>query len=217
MYSGASQCFPAQAPSPSNGYHNGDNFQAGGKAGNNRRGAGKGQAAAPFKKGGKAGTTSGGQGQQNSQHAPTAGDARAANATGKGGSYQASAQDGGGPGFDRSLRSNLEVLCSLDSRCIVQCRKINRLGFESAQVLEEQLSRYGKVSRVLVSHCYAKARNNHYRPSSLGFVVMSEPEEAEAILANGPELPIWHAVGGNVTIHVQSFKSQVGMDEEQSL
>jgi hypothetical protein len=128
-------------------------------------------------------------------------------------------------GFDKSLRSNLEVLCSLDPKRIVQCRKINRLGFESAEVLEAQLSRYGTVSRVLVSHCYAKNRTNHFRPSGLGFVVMSCPEEAQAILANGPELPILNSAGGArgalspaeleaVVIHVQAFRPNDALKEQ---
>jgi hypothetical protein len=58
-------------------------------------------------------------------------------------------------GFDKSLRANLETLQGMDCNCIVQVRKINRLGFESAQALEVHFSAYGKVDRVLVSHCYA--------------------------------------------------------------
>jgi hypothetical protein len=120
-------------------------------------------------------------------------------------------------GFDRSLRANLEILQSIDSNRIVQVRKINRLGFESAQVLEEYFSRYGQVDYVLVSHCYAKARNLRFRPSGLGFVVMSAVVEVQKILADGPEMHIDREVEGsptNITIQVQAFKPQKALEAD---
>jgi hypothetical protein len=121
-------------------------------------------------------------------------------------------------GFNKSLRANLETLQSMDCNCIVQVRKINRLGFESARALEEHFSKYGKVDRVLVSHCYAKARNLRFRPSGLGFVVMSCGEQVQAILADGPEHRIIREIDGtrsDVAIHCQAFKPQRALAEAE--
>jgi len=120
-------------------------------------------------------------------------------------------------GVDNSLRANLEILQTMDCNRIVQVRKINRLGFQSVEVLEEHFTKYGKVDRVLVSHCYAKTRNLRYRPSGLGFVVMSEPAEVQKILAEGPELQICREMDGvasEVTICVQAFKPQKALEAD---
>jgi hypothetical protein len=92
-------------------------------------------------------------------------------------------------------------------------RKINRLGFESAKILEDYFSKYGQVTQVLVSHSHAKSRNLRFRPSGLGFLVMENTEAAEAILADGPDIRIFLAslARGNkdgLVINVQGFKRQ---------
>jgi len=112
-------------------------------------------------------------------------------------------------GFDASLRTHLETLREVDCNRTILTRKINRLGFQSAQVLETYFAKYGKVDKVLVSHCYARSRNLRFRPSGLGFVVMSSVEEAQAILADGPDLQISKEMAGSkdtVTINVLPFK-----------
>lgn len=132
-------------------------------------------------------------------------------------------QEGGGPGgraatknakkeakklaADSSLRVNLEDLNNIDPDRIVLTRKINRLGFESAQALTAYFSQYGEVDRVLVAHCHSKSRTLHYRPSGLGFVVMCKAEDAQAALVGGPEVQIL-PTGGDVpvAINIQSFK-----------
>jgi hypothetical protein len=132
------------------------------------------------------------------------------------GGHAATAQNPQG-GFDNSLRANLETLQSMDCNSIIQVRKINRLGFESSEALKEHFSKYGKVDRVLVSHCYAKARNLRFRPSGLGFVVMSAAEEVQAILADGPEIWIRREVDGvlnEVPVRVQAFKPQKALEAE---
>jgi len=124
-------------------------------------------------------------------------------------------------GFHSSLRSNILVLQDVDCDRIVLTRRINRLGFQSAQVLEAYFAKYGKVEQVLVSHCHAKSRNLRFRPAGLGFVVMSTVEEAKAILADGPEVEIPKDVAGskeNVAICVNVFKAQTeleGLDENE--
>jgi len=121
-------------------------------------------------------------------------------------------------GFEASLRTHLETLREMDCNRILLTRKINRLGFQSAQVLETYFAQYGTVSHVLVSHCYAKSRNLRFRPSGLGFVVMSTAEEAQAILADGPELYISKDLAGskdNVAIYVMPFKRQLDLDFQE--
>jgi hypothetical protein len=108
---------------------------------------------------------------------------------------------------NKSLRDHLEGLHGTDSQRVVLVRKINRLRFESAQILEEHFTRYGEVETVLVSHSHAKSRKPRVRPSGLGFVVMKTAEGAQAVLADGPELKIQAAPDENaVTINVQSFE-----------
>jgi hypothetical protein len=189
-------------PVPASGYKgsNGADTGGGGKGGGNRKGASRGNNAntAPNKAGKFAGRpTSGGAAGSNLRNAPPSGDPQS--------------------GFDKSLRANLESLKSADPTCVVQVRKINRLGFDSAQVLKAHFCKYGSVDRVLVSHCYAKARNLRFRPSGLGFVVMTKPEEVHAILADGPELQIRHTIDGTLTdaeIRVQAFKPQRDLADE---
>lgn len=116
---------------------------------------------------------------------------------------------------DKSLRLNLEDLHNVDNNRILLTRKTNRLGFDSAQALEEHFSKYGKVYRVLVAHCHAKSRSLHYRPSGLGFVVMTTAEEVQAILAQGTEHSVSPGGGQeNVTIHVRAFRARAELEED---
>lgn len=209
--------------------------QKGNANGGNRKGAGRGEQGNGSKKGGKGGASGAAGGAKgNAQYKGPALKKRAPDPRTMSGGAKGYTAGGNGPneadedasGFDKSLRSNLEVLCGLDPKRIVHCRKINRLGFHSAQVLRAQLSRYGTVSQVLVSHCYARNSANHFRPSGLGFVVMSSTEEAQAILANGPELPILNDAGGPrnaqfpgeleaCVIHVQGFRPNDDLNDEE--
>mmetsp|Transcript_140167 Transcript_140167/g.247725 ORF Transcript_140167/g.247725 Transcript_140167/m.247725 type:complete len:577 (+) Transcript_140167:67-1797(+) len=92
---------------------------------------------------------------------------------------------------EETLRTHLRELQKVEPEQVVLVRKINRLGFESPAALRAHYSKYGKVERVLVAHSHVKSQNRRFaarlRPSGLGFVVMSKKEEADAILAEGPE------------------------------
>jgi hypothetical protein len=209
--------------------------QKGNANGGSRKGAGRGELGNGSKKGGKGGASGAAGGTKgNAQYKGPALKMRSPDPRTLPGGAKGHTAGGNGTneadedvsGFDKSLRSNLEVLCGLDPKRIVQCRKINKLGFHSAQVLQTQLSRYGTVSQVLVSHCYLKNRAHHFRPSGLGFVVMSCAEEAQAILANGPELPILNDAGGPrnaqtpaeleaCVIHVQGFRPNDDLKDEE--
>jgi len=108
-----------------------------------------------------------------------------------------------------SLRVNLEDLNSIDSQRIVLCRKINRLGFESAKALKTHFSKFGEVERVLVAHCHSKSRTIQYRPAGIGFAVMCKAEDAQAALACGHEVEVLPEPSEGdvpVVIDIRSFK-----------
>mmetsp|Transcript_35818 Transcript_35818/g.66782 ORF Transcript_35818/g.66782 Transcript_35818/m.66782 type:complete len:587 (+) Transcript_35818:103-1863(+) len=112
---------------------------------------------------------------------------------------------------EETLRTHLRELQKVEPEQVVLVRKINRLGFESPAALRAHYSKYGKVERVLVAHSHVKSQNRRFaarlRPSGLGFVVMSKKEEADAILAEGPEQVV---AGGpdhaGAAIRVQRFQ-----------
>lgn len=101
-----------------------------------------------------------------------------------------------GRGRGRKRRIPLKLACQLeeleseDAACVLSVRKIQKLGFESAQLLAEHYSKYGAVKRVLVSNSHEKTPptpelRTRMRPSGLGFVVMRSREDAAAALAEG--------------------------------
>mmetsp|Transcript_108857 Transcript_108857/g.209167 ORF Transcript_108857/g.209167 Transcript_108857/m.209167 type:complete len:581 (+) Transcript_108857:99-1841(+) len=112
---------------------------------------------------------------------------------------------------EETLRTHLRELQKVEPEKVVLVRKINRLGFESPAALRTHYSKYGKVEKVLVAHSHVKSQNRRFaarlRPSGLGFVVMSKKEEADAILAEGPEQVV---AGGpdhaGAAIRVQRFQ-----------
>jgi hypothetical protein len=113
-----------------------------------------------------------------------------------------------------TLSWSLHVLSSEDPKCVILVRRINRLGLKSVRHLRKHFSSYGPVVRVLVAHSTVYPDGNgkalRQRPSSLGFVHMSTPEAAQAILAMGSEQEV-----DGVTIRVQRFEGSAG--EKQDL
>jgi hypothetical protein len=103
-----------------------------------------------------------------------------------------------------SLRSHLRDLASLDTSRVLMLRKINRLGTDSAKVLETYFSGFGKVERMMISHSRSRstAGQLRIRPATVGFAVMGTAEEAQAVLALGAA----HDVQG-FTIAVSTFES----------
>jgi hypothetical protein len=93
-------------------------------------------------------------------------------------------------------------------------RKINRLGFSSPAILKEHFSWYGNVEQVLVAHSRVKSGGgqagivSRLRPSGLGFVVMSQTVEAEAILVQGPEQEVCGTL-----IRVVKFERRMAEEE----
>lgn len=169
---------------------------------------------------GKNGTSKKDAGRKGSKEVPSGGKGKSNNSQGKakakGSTNQRTQEAVPVEVSSVSLRSNLEDLRSVECNLVIIARKINVLGFGSSQLLERHFSQYGKVDRVLVAHGLAKSRSIQYRPSGLGFVVMSKAEEVQAILADGPEQQVCKNMpesGGAqevVSINVQAFKHDIG-------
>jgi len=112
-----------------------------------------------------------------------------------------------------TLRTHLQALLKFEAGCILIVRKINRLGFDSAQLLKEHFSLSGTVVEAYVAHSRVKPNNSRqsngsrWRPSGLGFVVMSSADEAAAILEQGRE----HQICG-CAIRVQKFERRAAME-----
>jgi hypothetical protein len=78
-----------------------------------------------------------------------------------------------------------------DSRRTLVVQKINQLGFNAPQVLKTYFSQFGKVDRIhLPSKLKQRSMQGVPRPSSIGFIVMSNETEARAALESGPVFTI---------------------------
>lgn len=112
-------------------------------------------------------------------------------------------------GEELSLRSYLKYLQQLSSGRILLARRINRLGFDSADVLAAHFARYGRVAHVFVPRSRSVARSQSHRPfvrrrpSGIGFVVMDEDGAVDAIFQDGET----HCVAG-VAVQLQRFQRQ---------
>lgn len=113
-----------------------------------------------------------------------------------------------------TLRMHLRSLLHVESSRVLIVRKINRLSFSSPAILKEHFSWYGNVEQVLVAHSRVKSGSgqagivSRLRPSGLGFVVMSQTVDAEAILAQGPEQQVCGTL-----IRVQKFERRMAMED----
>lgn len=114
-----------------------------------------------------------------------------------------------------TLRIHLQSLQEEDSKNVLILRKINKLGFESPELLESYFSEFGDVKRVLVAHSHVKPSNrrsrSRVRPAGLGFVVMGSRADIDAVLCMGEQ----HLVNG-IDIQVQSYE-QRGKQEFSNL
>jgi hypothetical protein len=112
---------------------------------------------------------------------------------------------------ERRRRCQLQIATHLndlekeDPTCVIFVRQINKLGFNSPELLKEHYERYGPVAKVLVSNSHEKTSGAPFptrlRPSGMGFVLMERPEDAAVALAVGEA----HIVAG-VQISARAFK-----------
>lgn len=119
-----------------------------------------------------------------------------------------------------TMKAQLQALQHESPCCVFITRRINKLGFSSADQLREYFSRYGFVKNVFVSHSRVKSmrhfRNRripsvHWRvrAAALGFVVMDSAEATSDVFRDGPD----HLVGG-VFIKVQPFHQRSSREHE---
>lgn len=105
------------------------------------------------------------------------------------------------------IATQLSKLQDEDPRKLLIVRKINRLGFNSASILQEHFGRYGNVSKVLLSNSHEKGESTLWptrlRPSGIGFVLFESVEGAALALAEGAE----QIVRGNEIV-VRAFEKR---------
>jgi len=128
-----------------------------------------------------------------------------------------------------TMKAQLQALQTEEPTKVFIARRINKLGFQSADALSSYFSSYGVVKGVYVSHSRVKNMRQggfnkackeaagsqvwRLRAAALGFVVMEDPEATARILQDGPE----HNVRGAM-IKVHPFfrrhgSSSVDMDD----
>lgn len=112
---------------------------------------------------------------------------------------------------EETVRTHLQLLQEVDPARVLLVRKINRLGFDSPDILKHHFSWFGAVEHILVSHSRMKwtqqsstrVISSRVRPSGMGFIVMASPQAAAAVLAHGLE-----QVVAGATILVQRFEQK---------
>lgn len=108
-----------------------------------------------------------------------------------------------------SLRSFLLELADMDDDgCVLSVRKISKLGFDSAPLLQTYFSKFGTVQRVMVAPTVVKCKSQktRMRPACLGFVVMKSAAEVDAALKLG-EAHTLSTNGELIEFSVSSFTS----------
>jgi len=123
-----------------------------------------------------------------------------------------------------TMKSQLQALQRENPEAVFIARRINKLGHNSAEILQAHFQRFGPVKGVYVSHSRVKSLRSRgdgkppefqwrLRAAALGFVVMQDAEATAQILAEGPE----HLVNGFL-VRVNNFYHRGnGGDEEDDL
>jgi hypothetical protein len=124
-------------------------------------------------------------------------------------------------GLLTNMKTQLQALLNEDPASVFIARRINKLGFSSAECLRTHFRSYGEVKDVYVSHSRVKVNlpknfrgerrssdtRQRLRPASLAFVVMASADSTARILADGPE----HIING-VTVLMQAFQRRERAD-----
>jgi len=124
-----------------------------------------------------------------------------------------------GPRFPRRrkcrvlMAERLSELQSEDTACVIYVGYINRLGFESAELLREHYERYGQVVKVLLPNAHERSEDGPFpqrvRPSHVGFVLMEKPEDAARAIAAGAT-----QIVSGVPVLVRKFEPRAPPPEE---
>jgi hypothetical protein len=104
------------------------------------------------------------------------------------------------------VATRLNEIQAEDPERILVVRKINRLGFDSADILKEHFEQFGAVQKVRLSNAHNKERGSYsfqvrLRPSGFGFVVFENAEAAAQVLAEGESRMI-----NGVEVQVRAFE-----------
>jgi hypothetical protein len=87
------------------------------------------------------------------------------------------------------IATQLNELQSEDPDKLLIVKKINRLGFDSADILKAHFEQFGPVEKVRLSNAHTKdAGTSHHvrlRPSGIAFVLFKSSEAAAQVLAEG--------------------------------
>jgi hypothetical protein len=120
-----------------------------------------------------------------------------------------------------SLQQHLLLLQDADGQNVVTVRKIHRLGFAAPEILKSHYSKFGTVSAVHVPMPKAKVPKraskhssgvlgNRLRPSPIGFIVMNNAADAQAVLAAGEDQFLYSDANGWLSIEVRCFEHRNG-------
>jgi hypothetical protein len=114
------------------------------------------------------------------------------------------------------IATQLNELQAEDPNKIVIVRKINRLGFDSSNILKTHFGQFGHVEKVLLSNAHTKQPGVSYqirlRPSGIAFVVFESAEAAAQVLAQGEV----HTICG-LEVWVRAFERRQFDDEEEAI
>merc|ERR1719191_417058 len=86
------------------------------------------------------------------------------------------------------IATHLNELQQEDPGKILIVRKINRLGFDSAEKLKAHFEQYGHVDKVRLSNAHAKQPGNfrsRVRPSGIAFLLFEDSQDATRALDAG--------------------------------
>lgn len=120
-----------------------------------------------------------------------------------------------------TMKAQLQALQLEDPATIFIARRINKLGFASAELLQMYFDNYGPVKGIYVSHSRVKSLQANgdrrlpdsqwrLRAAALGFVVMQDASATARILADGPE----HVINGAV-VRVHMFHRRTFVDDDK--
>jgi hypothetical protein len=99
------------------------------------------------------------------------------------------------------IATHMKDLEDEDPDCILMIRHVQRLGFDSAEILRVHYNRYGTVVKVLLSNRHEKQASARLRPSGIALVLMQNPEDVANVLKVG-EVQTIHGV----EVHLRVFK-----------
>lgn len=110
-----------------------------------------------------------------------------------------------------SLNGILSLLKYVDSQSVVMVRRVNRLGFNGANIIKKYFEhQFGKVSRVFMLPLRSRKKNVNL-PSKTGFVVMESREDCFKVLQKNE----YYIHPPGVTIAVGRFTHRAAMIDDQ--